>query len=120
VQQDTARGQSLRGPKRAYFQRLTGDHAQVSSNGRLTLTGTHLVFDGRIGVDVVIPLQDVAGARDQKMRRFHIGGHDSQLVIATGPVRLVFCPQIPRPGPKPSAISCGPPANKTAARWSPG
>lgn len=81
--QDPARGQSLRGPERAYFQRLSGDYSKVSSNGKLTLTGTHVVFDSRIGTDVSVPLQDVTEVRDQKIRRFHIGGHDSQLVIAT-------------------------------------
>jgi hypothetical protein len=36
-----------------------------------------------IGVDAAVPLQDVQEVRDQKIRRFHVGGHDSQLVIAT-------------------------------------
>jgi hypothetical protein len=83
AQQDPARGQPLRGPERAYFQRLAGDYPHVSSTGKLTLTGTHLVFDSRIGADVVVSLQDVTRAMEQKIRRFHIGGHGSQLVVAT-------------------------------------
>ena len=83
TRQDSAWGQSLRGPERAYYQRLAGDYSKVSSNGKLTLTGTHVVFDSVIGVDVAVPLQDVAEVRDQKIRRFHVAGHDSQLVIAT-------------------------------------
>jgi hypothetical protein len=81
--QDSAEGQSLRGPERAYYQRLAGDYSKVSSNGKLTLTVTHVIFNSVIGVDVSVPLQDVAEVRDQKIRRFHVGGHDSQLVIAT-------------------------------------
>jgi len=73
----------LRGPERAYYQRLAGDYSKVSSNGKLTLTGTHVVFDSVIGVDVAVPLEDVAEVRDQKIHRFHVAGHDSQLVIAT-------------------------------------
>lgn len=56
----------------------------VSSNGKLTLTATHLVFDSKIGRDVVVPLADVLEVRDQKIRRFHLYGNDSQVVIATG------------------------------------
>jgi len=55
----------------------------VSSNGKLTLTATHVIFDSVIGVDVAVPLQDIAEVRDQKIRRFHLVGHDSQLVIVT-------------------------------------
>ena len=73
----------MRGPERAYYQRLAGDYSKVSSNGKLTLTVTHVIFNSVIGVDVSVPLQDVVEARDQKIRRFHVRGHDSQLVIAT-------------------------------------
>jgi hypothetical protein len=55
----------------------------VSSNGKLTLTVTHVVFSSVIGVDVSVPLQDVKEVRDQKIQRFHVIGHDSQLVLAT-------------------------------------
>lgn len=82
-QQSPADGQSLRGPERAYYQRLTGDYSRVSSNGKLTLTMTHVVFSSSIGAGVAVPLADVEDVRDQKIRRFHVGGHDSQLVIAT-------------------------------------
>ena len=83
TRQDFAGAQSLRGPERAYYQRLAGAYSMVSSNGKLTLTVTHVVFDSIIGVDVSVPLADVAEVRDQKIRRFHLMGHDSQLVIAT-------------------------------------
>src|SRR5215469_7145367 len=83
TRQDSAGGQALRGPERAYYQRLAGDYSKVSSNGKLTLTMTHVIFNSVIGVDVSVPLQDVVEARDQKIRRFHVRGHDSQLVIAT-------------------------------------
>ena len=77
-------GQALRGPERAYFQRLTGDYyTKVSSTGKLTLTATHVVFNSIIGASVSVPLADVAEVRDQKIRRFHVRGHDSQLVLAT-------------------------------------
>jgi len=81
--QNLADGQSLRGPERAYYQRLAGDYSMVSSNGKLTLTVTHVVFTSIIGASVSVPLADVAEVRDQKIRRFHVRGHDSQLVIAT-------------------------------------
>jgi hypothetical protein len=83
TRQDAAFGPPLRGPQRAYYQRLTGSYSTVSSNGQLMLTATHVVFDAVIGTGVAVPLADVAGARDQKIRRFHLGGHDRQLVIAT-------------------------------------
>jgi hypothetical protein len=79
----SVQGRSLRGPERAYYQRLAGDYAAVSSNGKLTLTGTHVLFDSVIGVDLSVPLDDVEEVRDQVISRFHIGGHNSQLVIAT-------------------------------------
>jgi hypothetical protein len=41
-------------------------------------------------VDVVIPLQDGPRARKQIIRRFHIGGHDSQLVVTTRSGELGF------------------------------
>jgi hypothetical protein len=81
--QDSGEGQPLRGPERAYCQRLAGDYSMVSSNGKLTLSATHLSFSSRIGVSVSVPLADVTEVRDQKIRRFHLAGHDSQLVIAT-------------------------------------
>src|SRR5215472_6899655 len=81
--QELANGQALRGPERAYYQRLAGDYSKVSSNGKLTLTVTHVVFNSVIDVDVSVPLQDVVEVRDQEIRRFHVRGHDSQLVIAT-------------------------------------
>jgi hypothetical protein len=83
ARQQPAVEQSLRGPERAYYQRLAGDYSKVSSNGRLTLTATHVVFSSVMGTDVSVPLQDVHEVRDQQIRRFHVGGHDSQLVIAT-------------------------------------
>jgi hypothetical protein len=83
TRQDSAEGQSLRGPERACYQRLAGDYSMVSSNGKLALTVTHVIFNSVIGVDVSVPLQDVVEVRDQKIRRFHLVGHDSQLVIAT-------------------------------------
>jgi hypothetical protein len=73
----------LRGPERAYYQRLAGDYSKVSSNGKLALTRTHVIFSSVIGASVSVPLQDVADVRDQRIRRFHVAGHDSQLVIAT-------------------------------------
>ncbi len=82
-QQNSDRKQSLRGPERAYYQRLAGDFSQVSSKGQPALTVTHLTFDSVIGVDVAVPLQDVEQVPKQKIRRFHVGGHDNQLVIAT-------------------------------------
>ena len=81
--QELANGQALRGPERAYYQRLAGDYSMVSSNGKLTLTVTHLIFTSFIGASVSVPLADVAEVRDQKIRRFHVRGHDSQLVIVT-------------------------------------
>src|SRR5215469_7518311 len=81
--QDSAGEQPLRGPERAYYQRLAGDYSKVSSNGKLTLTVTHVVFNSFIGASVSVPLADVEEVRDQKIRRFHVRGHDSQLVIAT-------------------------------------
>jgi hypothetical protein len=75
--------QPLRGPARAYYQRLAGDFSKVSSNGTLTLTATHLIFASRIGTSLTLPLADVQEVRDQEIRRFHLFGHDSQLVIQT-------------------------------------
>jgi hypothetical protein len=83
ARKDSAAGQSLRGPEPAYYQRLAGAYSQVSSNGTLTLTATHLIFDARIGVDVSVSLEDVDEVRDQQIRRFHLYGHDSQVVGAT-------------------------------------
>jgi hypothetical protein len=83
AQQDLAGGPPLRGPERAYYQRLSGDYSKVASNGKLTLTATHVIFSSVIGASVSVPLRDVSDVRDQKIRRFHVGGHDSQLVIAT-------------------------------------
>jgi hypothetical protein len=84
IGQDLGAGEApLRGPERAYYQRLRGDFSKVASTGKLSLTPTDLVFDSTIGTDVTVPLRDVLDVRDQKIGRFHIGGHDSQLVIAT-------------------------------------
>src|SRR5690349_1649323 len=83
AQQDPDGQQPLRGPDRAYYQRLAGDFSKVSSNGTLTLTATHLIFASRIGVSLTLPLADMQQVRDQEIRRFHLFGHDSQLVIQT-------------------------------------
>jgi hypothetical protein len=82
--------QPLRGPDRAYYQRLAGDFSKVSSNGTLTLTATHLIFASRIGTSLTLPLADVQQVRDQEIRRFHLFGHDSQLVIQTQPGQIGF------------------------------
>jgi hypothetical protein len=73
----------IRGPERAYYQRLTGEYSKVSSNGTLTLTTSELAFRSRIGRDVTVPVRDITDVRAQKIRRFHIGGADAQLVIVT-------------------------------------
>ena len=39
---DVVGGEVVRGPQRAYYQRLCGDYSKVSSNGKLTLTETEL------------------------------------------------------------------------------
>jgi hypothetical protein len=75
--------QPVRGPERAYYQRLSGQYSKVASNGRLTLTASELAFLSRIGRDVSVALSEVTDVRAQKIKRFHIGGADAQLVIAT-------------------------------------
>jgi len=75
--------EAIRGPERAYYQRLAGAYSQVASNGALTLTATEVAFRSRIGSDVTIALRDVTGVRAQKIKRFHLGGADTQLVVAT-------------------------------------
>jgi hypothetical protein len=88
--QDSPGEPPLRGPQPAYYQRLTGAYSKVSSNGELTLTATHVIFDSKIGKDVTVALADVHEVRDQKIRRVHVRGHDSQLVIATGSGEIGF------------------------------
>lgn len=73
----------VRGPQGAYYQRLRGEFTKVASNGTLTLTQTQLVFQSRIGKGVTVPMADITDVRDQPIRRFHLMGHDTQLVIAT-------------------------------------
>ena len=51
--------------------------------GELTLTATHVVFQGSAGKDVVVPLLDITEVKDQPIRRRHLYGHDSQLIIRT-------------------------------------
>ncbi len=80
----------LRGPERAYYQRLAGEYSKVASTGRLLLTASRLAFTSSIGRDVAVPLEAVVDARDQKIRRFHIGGHSTQLVIATATGEIGF------------------------------
>jgi hypothetical protein len=73
----------IRGPERAYCQRLRGDYTKVASTGALTLTASELAFHSRIGRDVTVALRDITDVRAQRIRRFHIGGADAQLVIVT-------------------------------------
>lgn len=80
----------LRGPDRAYFQRLSGDYSKVASTGTLTLTASELAFDSRIGRDVTVALADIVDVRAQKIRRFHIGGADAQLVVQTSRGEIGF------------------------------
>jgi hypothetical protein len=80
----------LRGPQKAYYQRLAGRHSPVSSNGKLTLTATDLTFRSRIGRSVTVRLPEVRQAEEQPVRRFHLGGHHSQLVITTQSGRIGF------------------------------
>jgi hypothetical protein len=81
---------AVRGPERAYYQRLAGDYTGVSATGRLTLTATWLSFRPRLGVAVVVALRDVTRASEQRIRRFHVGGHHSQLVVDTRSGRIGF------------------------------
>ena len=83
-------GPAVRGPESAYYQYFSGDFSIVSKNGYLILTATHLIFDGRVGADVVIPLQDMTVAEDQQIRRWHLYGHDSQLIIETESGKIGF------------------------------
>ena len=75
--------QAIRGPERAYYQRLSGNYSKVASTGSLTLTGSEVAFRSRIGRDVTVALAEITEVRAQKIRRFHIGGADAQLVVAT-------------------------------------
>jgi hypothetical protein len=83
-------GPAVHGPDSAYYQYFSGDFSIVSKNGYLILTATHLVFDGRVGADVVVPLQDMTVAEDQPIRRRHLYGHDSQLIIETEAGKIGF------------------------------
>ena len=80
----------IRGPARAYYQRLSGDYTKVASTGKLTLTASELAFRSRIGRDVTIALRDITGVRAQKIRRFHIGGTHAQLIVATAQGEIGF------------------------------
>jgi hypothetical protein len=80
----------IRGPERAYYQRLRGEFSKVASTGRLTLMTSELVFESRIGRDVTITLADITDVRAQKIRRFHIGGAGAQFVVATARGEIGF------------------------------
>lgn len=75
--------QPIRGPERAYYQRLSGQYSKVASNGALTLTASEVAFRSRIGRNITVALREITDVRTQKIRRFHIGGPDAQLVVAT-------------------------------------
>jgi hypothetical protein len=82
--------QVVRGPERAYYQRLSGGFSGMASNGSLTLTGSEVVFRSRIGRDVTVALRDITGVRAQRIKRFHIGGAGAQLVVATAQGEIGF------------------------------
>jgi hypothetical protein len=82
--------QPLRGPERAYYQRLSGAYSKVASNGQLTLTASELAFRSRIARDLSVPLGEIADVRAQEIKRFHIGGADARLVIATAAGEVGF------------------------------
>jgi hypothetical protein len=83
-------GPPVRGPEFAYYQYFFGDFSMVSRNGGLTLTATHVIFDGVAGADVVVPLPAITAVRDQPIRRWHRYGHGSQLIIRTRSGQIGF------------------------------
>lgn len=83
-------GSPVRGPEFAYYQYFSGDFSIVRRNGDLVLTATHVVFDGVVGADVVVPLRDITEARDQPIGRWHLYGNDSQLIIKTRSGKIGF------------------------------
>lgn len=83
-------GPPLRGPEFACYQYFFGDYSIVSKNGTLTLTATHLIFDGAVGADIPVRLLDLTEFRDQPIRRWHIGGFGNQLIIRTRAGKIGF------------------------------
>jgi len=83
-------GEPIRGPERAYFQRLRGNYSKVSSTGTLTLTVSELAFNSRIGRELTVALADITAVHTQKIKRFHIGGADAQLVVETARGQIGF------------------------------
>ncbi len=60
VTQDLGEGEPIRGPeRRALYMGGTGPYPRISSNGKLTLTETHVTFRSVIGPDVVVPLREI-------------------------------------------------------------
>jgi hypothetical protein len=51
--------------RRALYMGGTGPYPRTSSNGRITLTRTHLAFRSVIGSDVVVPLAEIREARSE-------------------------------------------------------
>ena len=81
--------QPIRGPERAYYQRLRGDYTVVASNGALTLTTStvafvaNVVFRIRFGRDVTVALSEITDVRAQKLQRGYRYGADGRLVVTT-------------------------------------
>jgi hypothetical protein len=82
--------QPIRGPERAYYQRLSGDYTIAASNGALSLTSAEIAFRTRFGRDVTVALGEVTDVRAQRFRQFHLFGADAQLVVATARGEIGF------------------------------
>ncbi len=84
--------QAVRGPERAYYQRLRGyswhgGYTKVASNGELTLTTSAVVFRSRIGRVVTVALHEISDVRARAIGRSVIHAPiyvaRTQLVVST-------------------------------------
>jgi hypothetical protein len=73
---------ALRGPESVIYQAGTGSYPRAGGNGQLALTGTRLIFRKYVGTDVVIPLEETTGLREQAtFQHQRFGGRKFMIVV---------------------------------------
>lgn len=81
---------ALRGPESTIYQAGAGSYPRAGGNGQLALTGTRLIFRKYIGTDVVIPLGEITGLREQATFQHQRQGGRRFLIVVTAAGEAAF------------------------------
>jgi len=83
VAADLSSEAAVRGPESAIYQFGSGQFPRAGGNGQLALTATRLICRKYVGTDVVIPLSEITGLREQASLRHQRFGGRRFMIVAT-------------------------------------